>query len=158
MSTYFHSAPMLLDNGSIVQPGNWGRILNSYTQNQGNAWMLAREFIFESVRASEFPALPGRLSSAFVFESLEHANQYRNNFSPWGMLYEVELVEPSALLHRGGFNLVTFPPPVTEFVPVTAQFARSYWRGENIEVVELLTKSPLRIKGIVSTGPGCYQP
>jgi hypothetical protein len=99
MTTYYHSAPLLLEPGAIIHPGNWGRILNCYTQQQGNAWMLAREFVFESVRVSEYPNLPSRLSCAFAFETLDHANQYMSNFSPWNPLYEVELVEPGAPLH-----------------------------------------------------------
>jgi hypothetical protein len=156
--TYYHSAPLLLEDGAIIHPGNWGRILNCYTQQQGNAWMLTREFVFESIRASEFPHLPSRLSSAFVFENLDHANQYKFNFSRWNPLYEVELVFPNALNHRAGFNLVCFPAANVEFVPVTVDLARKYWRGDKIEVGELLTMSALRVVSMVSSGPGSYQP
>lgn len=123
MTTYFHSAPLLLEPGAIIHPGNWGRILNCYTQQQGNPWILAREFAFESIRVSEHPELPSRLSCAFAFETLEHANQYKSNFSAWSPLYEVELVTPDAPLHRAGFNLVTFPPLNVEFVPVAVGLA-----------------------------------
>jgi hypothetical protein len=156
--TYFHSAPLLLEAGAIIHPGNWGRILNCYTQQQGNPWLLAREFMFESIRATEFPNLPSRLSCAFVFDNLDHANQYKANFSPWNPLYEVEIVSPDAPNHRAGFNLVNFPPANVEFVPVVIDFARKYWRGEEVEVGELLTKSAVRVVTMVSSGPGSYQP
>ena len=133
MTTYFHSAPLLLEPGAIIHPGNWGRILNCYTQQQGNPWILAREFAFESIRVSEHPELPSRL-------------------------YEVELVTPDAPLHRAGFNLVTFPPLNVEFVPVAVGLARKYWSGEEIEVTEILTKSALRVRSLVSSGPASYQP
>lgn len=120
--------------------------------------MLAREFVFESIRASEYPEQPSRLSCAFAFESLDHANQYKNNFSPWNPIYEVELVDSEAPLHRAGFNLVTFPAAHDEFVPVTVDLARKYWRGEEIEAVEILTASPLRVKSLISSGAGGYQP
>jgi hypothetical protein len=158
MNTYYHSAPLLLEVGAIIHPGNWGRILNCYTQQQGNPWLLAREFIFESIRVAEFPHLPSRLSCAFVFENLDQANQYKANFSRWNPLYEVELVSPDATAHRAGFNLVNFPSANVEFIPVVVNLARNYWRGECIEACELLTMSALRVKTMVSSGPGSYQP
>lgn len=120
--------------------------------------MLARELAFESVRASEFPELPSRLSCAFAFETLDHANQYKGKLSPWNPLYEVELIDATAPQHRAAFNLVQFPGDQTEFLPVVAAWAHKYWRGEEIQVPELLTMSPLRVKQLVSTGPACYQP
>ncbi|MFT3850907.1 MAG: DUF2441 domain-containing protein [Propionivibrio sp.] len=158
MTIYYHSAPLLLEPGAIIHPGNWGRILNCYTQQQGNPWLLAREFVFESIRVSEYSDLPSRLSCAFAFETLDHANEYKSNFSPWNPLYEVELVDAAASVHRAGFNLVAFPPANTEFVPVVVGLARKYWRSEEIEVTEILTKSALRVRGLVSSGPGSYQP
>lgn len=90
MTNYFHSAPLLLEPGSIIKPGNWGRILNCYRQgnNLANAWMLARELAFEAVRTAEFAALPSRLAAAFVFETLNDVNQYRRQFSRWNSIYE----------------------------------------------------------------------
>lgn len=159
MTTYYHSAPLHLAPESIIQPGNWGRILNSYRQSHlNNAWLLAREMAFEAIRSSEFSGLPSRLSCAFVFESLEHATQYRNQFSPWNLIYEVEIVSPDAPSHRAAFNLVQFPGDQTEFLPVTVSLARKYWGGSDVEVAEILTMSPLRITNLTSSGPGSYQP
>ncbi|BBA31995.1 hypothetical protein sS8_0025 [Methylocaldum marinum] len=89
---------------------------------------------------------------------MEHANQYKGNFTPWNSLYEVELVTPEAPSHRAGFNLVEFPPPHVEFVPVVMTLARKYWQGMEVQVAELITKSPLRVKALVSSGPAGYQP
>lgn len=159
MTKYYHSAPLLLDPGSIIQPGNWGRILNAYRKPvPAHGWMLARELAFESIRTAEFAHLPSRLSCAFAFETFDQANQYKTQFSPWNPLYEVELVDPGAACHRGGFNLVNFPADHLEFLPVVISWARQYWRGEQLETPELVTKSPLRVKHMVSSGPGCYQP
>lgn len=149
MPTYYHSAPLLLEVDAIIRPGNWGRILNCYTQNTGNPWMLAREFVFESVRLAEFSNLPSRLSCAFVFDNLEHANIHKHNFSPWNLLYEVELVSPETPKHRAGFNLFNFPETELKFVPFSIDMARKYWRGEEIEVAEVLTVSSLRVKTII---------
>ena len=105
MTTYFHSAPLLLEPGAIIHPGNWGRILNCYTQQQGNPWILAREFAFESIRVSEHPELPSRLSCAFAFETLEHANQYKSNFSAWSPLYEIAQASTSLRFRRSMLSL-----------------------------------------------------
>lgn len=132
--------------------------MNSYNQHSGNPWILAREFAFESVRLKEYPHLPSRFSSAFVFDNLDHANHYKTNFTSWNSLYEVEFVTPDAPTHRAAFNLVEFPPPELEFVPVVMAVARQYWQGADIEVAELITKSALRVKALVSSGPAGYQP
>ncbi len=159
MTNYYHSAPLKLRPGSIIEPGNWGRILNCYrTDGNGNAWLLARELAFESIRSSEFNELPSRLSSCFVFEVLEHANQYQKEFSRWNSIYEVELMDENALTHRGAFNLLKFPDGNTEFLPVVVNWARKYWAGKEIEIPEIVTKSNLIIKQLVSGPPGCYQP
>lgn len=120
--------------------------------------MLAREFVFESIRVSEFPNLPSRLSCAFAFEDLDHANQYRSNFSPWNPLYEVELVDELAPMHRAAFNLIVFPAAQGAFVPASVELARKYWNGAEIQTVEILTKSALRVKHMIATGAACYQP
>lgn len=161
VTSYYHLAPLLLAPGGIIQPGNWGRIINCYRcepQASQNASLMAREMAFEAVRAAKYSSLPSRLSCAFVFETLEHANQYKQNFSRWNSTYEVELLTPEAPSHRAGFNLIQFPPATVEFLPVVTQWAEAYWRGEEIQIPELLTKSPLRVRALVSTGPGCYQP
>jgi len=158
MTKYYHSAPLALQAGSIIEPGNWGRILNCYTSENGNAWLLARELAFESIRSSDFKDLPSRLSSCFVFDNLDHANQYQREFSRWNSLYEVELVNETAPTHQGAFNLVSFPNNQTEFLPVVINNARKYWAGEEIQVPEIITKSPLLIKNVVSGAPACYQP
>jgi len=123
-----------------------------------NAWLLARELAFETVRAAKYQHLPSRLSCAFAFETLEDANQYKNAFSRWNSTYEVELVDASAPSHRAGFNLIQFPAANVEFLPVVVEWAELYWRGEDIQTPELLTKSALRVKTLVSTGPASYQP
>jgi hypothetical protein len=160
MPTYYHSAPLLLAPGAVIQPGNWGRIINCYKANQApvQAWIMARELAFEVVRTESYPHLPSRLSCCFAFDSLDHANQYASEFSPWNSLYEVELVNPSAPIHRGAFNLINHPPATVEYLPVAIASARAYWAGERIEVPEILTESPLRILSLVSSGPGAFQP
>jgi hypothetical protein len=158
VATYFHFAPQAMTAGTIIQPGNWGRILNSYNQQGfGNAWVLAREMIFESVRASKYSTKPSRLSCAFAFETLADANQSRGDYAGWSSLYEVELVTATAPSHRAAYNLIKWPPANAQFLPIFAQVAGDYWAG-NHSIPELITKSAFRILQVVSTGPATYQP
>ena len=70
---FFHFAPMRLGPGSIVEPGNFGRVIRA-TQHAiqgGEASLISgyvgRELIFELVRAKSFPTTkPSRLTSALT--------------------------------------------------------------------------------------------
>ena len=158
MTTYYHVSTLPLVTGNVIAPGNWGRIINCYSAQNGNPWMMARELAFELVRATEFPDRPGRFSSAFLFETSDAAQKHRSEQTPWGMIYEVELSDPQALTFRAAYNLTPYPPPQTAHLPVFVQNARAYWAGEEITTPEILTKSPLRVTGFLSTGPWSYQP
>ena len=161
MPTYFHIAPLSLSVGSVIEPGNWGRVLNCYTINPqaaDDAWLLAREMAFEAVRGATFPHLPSRLSCAFVFEERTHAEQHAAQFSPWHFLYEVELVAPTALQHRAGFNFLSWPPTGTRFISEIMQRAIPYWSGQGIQVPEVITMSGLRILARITNSNWAYQP
>jgi hypothetical protein len=57
--TYFHCAPMRLAAGSIIEPGNWGRMLRLYEvtngQIQGN---VLNEALLEFARQLHAPTAP----------------------------------------------------------------------------------------------------
>lgn len=139
MPSYYHCAPLPLGPGSIICPGNWGRIKRQYEEN---ALALLREVSFEAVRAAEFPTLPSRLTVAFVCTSEASAAVYRGKHARAGLLYEVELVDPSAPSHVADHELF-----VQGFVGIDGanDLARRYWRGESLGFPEMLTMSPLRI-------------
>ena len=63
MPTYFHFVPILLEPGSVVVPGNFGRIMNIVGATH-DLW--AREMALEAVRAQHYPGKPSRLSANFV--------------------------------------------------------------------------------------------
>lgn len=159
MNTYFHAAPIPLEPGAIILPGNWGRILNLFRRpGYGDGWLLAREMTFEAIRATEFPHLPSRLSSAFAFDNLEHALHQFSNITPLNLLYRVELIDPSAASHRGCMNQVSFPPEHVEVLPAFVERARAFWNANVIEVPEIVTKSALRVVEVVNGPAGGYRP
>lgn len=150
-TTYFHYAGIKLAPGSIIEPGNWGRMVRLYPTNAdaNNAWRLARELVFEQVREREFPKLPSRLNSCFVFESRDHARSASNGMNGyWNLLYEVELVQPDLARHRGDFDLLSacMQADNTPFLAKATRSATSYWSGViHSNVPEILTASPLRV-------------
>jgi hypothetical protein len=64
----YFACTLMLDEGSIVRPGNWGSIVRLIGSDH-REWQ--REIILEDIRKTEFPHLPSRFESAFVIDELE---------------------------------------------------------------------------------------
>lgn len=150
MANFYYCAGALLGPGSIVLPGNWGRMLRVGGQRHDR---YPREHLLEEVRLEEFPHLPSRLESIFLFDNEPNARRWReatgNRYLD--VLYEVELIQPTARTGRlaiarlDGFNN-GWPPEIAR------PWARRYWQPPQMgEVVEVLVESPVRI---VRTLPG----
>ncbi|MGE7367894.1 hypothetical protein ACQKKX_02335 [Neorhizobium sp. NPDC001467] len=117
----FYCTHALLEVGSSVKPGNYGRVLRA----NGYAHAAAlRESILEDVRSRSFSHLPSRLDAAFYFDHIENARAYnqteRLNFVNW---YEVSRLNVHAMEARADFRRV---------VPmgmIGLDWAEAYWRG-----------------------------
>jgi len=93
MSILFHFAREQRAAGSMIEPGNFGRIIRqSGPQHQ----LFQREMTYEAVRQTYFPHRPSRLDSLFCFPSLEEAALCRANIKGYenSVLHEVETNEP----------------------------------------------------------------
>ncbi len=144
MPFHFNSTP--LAPGSVIFPGNWGRII----LRAGKAHhFYRRETILEDIRQAEFPDKPSRLAAAYFFDTEEMAKVYgmadQLRYIA-GILYEVELLNPSAPQHRTDWNAL----PQSE--NPDADMARRYWQGYEyslvvgaIERVEVLSQTPMKI-------------
>ena len=57
---YYWLCSYKLEVGSVIKPGNWGRMVKMYIpqNNHHQAVTVAREFIFESIRFKYFPDKP----------------------------------------------------------------------------------------------------
>src|ERR1700681_2787150 len=107
--TYLHFAPLRLAPGSVIQPGNWGRVLHRYEnatvtqQLFGNAWILARELKFENVRLQNFPEKPSRFDAAFccIDENGARVYQAKVDFPRIQVLHRVEFVNRALPTHSG---------------------------------------------------------
>jgi len=146
----YHLAQLRLGPGSIIEPGNFGRLLGRYMPSAqrafGNAWMLCRELIFEQARP---PELPSRFSCCFVLPALDDVNCFRPTADPnfQQVLHEVAIVDESLPQHRGARSLIAMQDDVVFLGPMQAKAAK-YWSGDPGEPdqgYELLTSSSLRV-------------
>lgn len=146
----YHLAPLRLGAGSVIEPGNFGRLLGRYTPSEkrafGNAWMLARELIFDQARPRQAPS---RLSCCFVLPTARDVECYRKFVDPnfQQVLHEIAIADESQAQHRGARSFVTMQDDVV-FLAATQAKAAKYWAGEPgdpAEGYELLTNSSLRV-------------
>jgi hypothetical protein len=146
---YFYCYSLPLEVGSVIRPGNWGRILRTYTpQSSPNAWILTRELAYELVRMRSFAQKPSRFQSIFVCFTEADLNDFRitaNRRLDLG--YEVELVEPQALSHIGDWTLPNMQN--TDDLSAFESRATLYWQGSNIVKQELITLSPIRVTRVL---------
>ena len=99
----FHFNSSLLGPGSIIRPGNWGRIVR-LKGSQHPEW--ARECILERIRQTEFSHLPSRFDCVFLFGSFTEAEFYKASLGANALLvmYEVELTNPDVRQHEADWK------------------------------------------------------
>jgi len=103
----FHFLPAEKPRGTIVEPGNFGRLLRDLHEgiaSNGRVFvlgMLCREMLFELIRVKHYPQLPSKLACVFVLPTWADAEAYgRNNDSDGRqILHEVSLENPDAKTH-----------------------------------------------------------
>jgi hypothetical protein len=144
----FHCTHLELSEGSIIQPGNWGKNLFEIGI-QHRCW--TREMVLEAVRSLNFPKKPSRLKSTFACLTLEAIKFYRTHHCPAGHIYEVEIIALNSVSHKGDFNAVE-PLPRTQYN--MWQIADLYWANglktnvegwPNLDCAELVIDSPLKV-------------
>lgn len=88
----------MLEPGSIILPGNWGRVLRAAGWRHVSA--LAEQAL-EAARLARFPHRPSRLDSAFACVTEQEARDFMHRTSSFNnhLLYAVTLVDPSAASH-----------------------------------------------------------
>jgi hypothetical protein len=146
--TYFHVCPLLLEAGSIIKPGNWGRVIATYHTDRAPWHIAVRELCYENVRLNRCPENPSRLNSVFLFDSHAQAFNHIQINDDNGLIYEVELIEEDARLFHGDMALTNiFPADTVRGIPFYTAQAEQYWQGlQNISgSSEFLTQSPIRI-------------
>jgi len=142
---YYYACSYPLASGSIINPGNWGRIIQKYNISSfGNPWILFREEVFEKVRQSEFPTKPSRYKSIFLCETKDMLAQFLQLANrSLDLIYEVELLDATAPIHRGCLLNLDFAPQ--ENMQSFTLKARAYWNGANVQRPEIASTSSIKI-------------
>jgi hypothetical protein len=152
---FFHFAPMRLQPGSVIEPGNFGRIISSMQiaiqGNEGSlvAGYVARELMFELIRERQFENKPSRLKAVFGCPTRQDADAYAALNNPGGrqLLHEVETVDDNAPVHIGALSFCDITIGAV-FMETTAHRAEQYWLGtpgEQAKGSEIIVESAIRI-------------
>lgn len=122
---YYYLCSYSLSPGSIVQKGNWGRIMNLEKINQNSALNLLRELIFEKVRIEEYINRPSRFGEVmFLCPNLQSAEEFKKE-SPFGILYEVEPLNTNANSFEADWSLIK--NPYNKTINQVEEEAHRYW-------------------------------
>jgi Protein of unknown function (DUF2441) len=121
-------APVELSVGSIIQPGNWGRIINLYEAQPGAGLPtnVFREALMEFARQIHNPTKPSRLACVFACPTLQGAIEFRNKHQKTNLIYEVKPLDPNMPSHLGDYGLAIAQYPPRYFQAMFDQ-ARDYW-------------------------------
>ncbi|WP_157094164.1 hypothetical protein [Brucella pseudogrignonensis] len=140
---FYHCAPLRLGAGSIIEPGNWGRIKRSFEQLPTQNY---REIAYEFGRLALNPAAPSRLDCVFCCETLAEANNYLAQNAPASVIHEVVPTNPHAVIFRTSWDFVgnVNPNIVTPFADLENGI-RSYWAGNPVQHVEVLIGGSVRV-------------
>ena len=142
---YYYCYSLPLGPGSIIRPGNWGRIIKTYTpKTSPNSWLFARELIFEQSRLKEFPKKPSRFDSIFLCLDEASIKDFKKSTNrTLDIIYKVELIDTDNPQHIGDYNLANILQ--NDNFKSIEEKAKKYWQGKDISKAELITTSRIKI-------------
>ncbi|MEM7705605.1 MAG: hypothetical protein AAF358_08645 [Pseudomonadota bacterium] len=154
MQDYFWVSSHDYFMGSTISPGHWGRVLSSYLigvpqlvgRHAERLPKALREYIFETVRLSLKPKHPSRLEALFLCPDLTQACRLIRACQPHRnheFVYRVELVDDRPVV-PASMDLTRID--LGDTIHTLRQKAHLYWSGMETETMELLTRSPIRIR------------
>lgn len=151
MNKYYFCASLPLESGSIVNPGNWGRMIMKYSISKiGNPWVLLRELAYEEIRKEHYPGKPSRLDSLFLCQSEQDLRTFMQRYERlFDIAYEVELLDPALPSHVG--CLASIDLQEDDNYPSLKDKASIYWQGQQIQIEEVVTTSPIKITKLLWT-------
>jgi hypothetical protein len=124
----YYATHGLLQPGDRIYPGSWGRVTLGIGAGGKN---FLREYLFERIRDSEFPALPSRMQCLFLFEDLGYAAGFRRGPDKLPeLVYEVRLEHLDVPIHRADMAWTLAINELKTFDACEVA-ARRYWRGED---------------------------
>ncbi len=155
----YHLCGTKLSVGSVILPGNWGRIIHKYPFpyiDQTHAINITQEYILEKIRLEYNPDLPSRLKSLFCCPNEESARNFSQLRSS-DIIYKVHINDESLPLFYGSWSHV-LPIRVVEnqmfLIAELEQNAKLYWETDWLTTspttAEIITLSPVTITDILS--------
>jgi hypothetical protein len=146
---YYLCTPLRLGVGSVVEPGNWGRIfrLNNRHNSVDESLRLHRELAYELGRKLYAPTAPSRLNCSFVCPSIDDAIEFQRTNQPLSVLNEVEPVDMNNSVHMTCWDLFDGPRPGEDFETLE-QVVQRYWTETPSTHKEVLLGGAVRILSI----------
>lgn len=141
---YYWLCSYPLKNGSIVIPGNWGRIVGLYNESFGNQMIKLREIVFERIRNTSYGEKPSRLNCNYLCKSVEDIRQFKietNRFID--LIYEVEIIDKNKKTCSCSWRMANFNE--TDNEASFEEKAHGYWSYNGQENLEILTESEIKI-------------
>ena len=135
----------MLDVGSVILPGNWGR-LEKASLGAGSP-IIFREYVLESLRAKEFPDKPSRMQATYSCPDIQSMVMFMQANCPTSLCYEVEIIDREAPAHRAPCKIVG-PADNQNTWDWAMSEAAKYWSWNQEHVLrpmEMVSASPLRI-------------
>lgn len=143
-----HAVCALLAPGSVILPGNMGRIVGLYVAGTDRP---AQEAIYERARTVLQPTAPSRLACTFVCPTIEDAVEFAMTGAPrMNQWYAVEPVEPTPELFvatQTAWGMPTHAAKPWKESDFTA-ICEEYWNGPAEHHREILYPGPLRVLSI----------
>jgi hypothetical protein len=145
--SFFYTSFLPVSPGDIVQPGNWGRNINAYTDpDKEKLKKLVIEQTFELVRVLHFPVKPSRFKSIFLFESFGLAREFTKTYKrPKDLIYEVRITDGSKPIHKGSMKAYDIPKRHLPFLPTLERIAFIYWEGRELKFPEIVVESSVEV-------------
>lgn len=133
-----------LGKGSIVYPGNWGRIERLALANNP---YVANELVLENARLRQFPNLPSRLTSIFLCKTIEDIKDFKlKNSKITEIIHKVKLTNISANITTADWSLAM--PQLNESFGQAELRALQYWKNESTVNQEVLAESAIEVMDI----------
>jgi hypothetical protein len=152
-ATYFHCCPVTLTPGSVIQPGNWGRILELYEPVNGQINLNAvNEGLLEWARQALAPTKPSRLKCLFALPSLQEAIDFRNKHQRSSVIHEVRPTEKNPKRHDGDYEIAITPYRGRYFQPML-DFPRTYWTQPPAANHEILFECSIEVISLPTVPP-----
>jgi hypothetical protein len=145
MTIYYHCAPIRLGAGSIIEAGNWGRLIKTIYkagENDGTSKIIF-ELAFEAMRVSINPNLPSRLSCLFCCPTLEDAQSFRSSHAPLTIIHRVRKTDPEAAVHHTNWSLWGLGTGAN--YEASESRIRSYWTDAPTQNIEVLVDCSVEV-------------